>query len=96
MVSPPFRGGLLIVSHDRAFLKKTCNHTLELARGKLTMYPGNVDAYLANVEERRTHDERVNATTLAKRRQLENFIAKNRANAATPVWPRARPSSSNG
>ena len=78
-----FRAGCLIVSHDREFLKRNCTHTLELARGQLTMYPGDVDAYLANVAERREHDERVNATTLAKRRQLETFIAKNRAKAST-------------
>ena len=78
-----FDAGCLVVSHDREFLKKTCNHTLEISRGQLTMYPGNVDSYLANVEERREHDRRVNATTLAKRRQLETFIAKNRAKAST-------------
>ncbi len=78
-----FRGGCLIVSHDREFLMKTCTHTLELSRGQLTMYPGKVDAYLANLEERREHDRRVNATTLSKRRQLETFIAKNRARAST-------------
>jgi ATP-binding cassette subfamily F protein 3 len=78
-----FRGGCLIVSHDREFLKKTCTHTLELSRGQLTMYPGDVEAYLANVEERQEHDRRVNATTLSKRRQLETFINKNRARAST-------------
>jgi ATP-binding cassette subfamily F protein 3 len=78
-----FRAGCLIVSHDREFLKRTCSHTLELSRGQLTMFPGNVDAYLANLEERREHDRRVNATTLTKRRQLETFIAKNRAKAST-------------
>jgi ATP-binding cassette subfamily F protein 3 len=78
-----FHAGCLIVSHDREFLKRTCTHTLELSRGKLTMYPGDVDAYLANLEERREHDRRVNATTLTKRRQLETFIAKNRAKAST-------------
>jgi ATP-binding cassette subfamily F protein 3 len=78
-----FRAGCLIVSHDREFLKRTCSHTLEIARGQLTMYPGNVDAYLANLEERREHDRRVNATTLTKRRHLETFIAKNRARAST-------------
>jgi ATP-binding cassette subfamily F protein 3 len=77
-----FRAGCLIVSHDREFLKRTCSHTLEIARGQLTMFPGNVDAYLANVEERREHDRRVNATTLAKRRQLETFIDRNRAKAS--------------
>jgi ATP-binding cassette subfamily F protein 3 len=78
-----FRAGCLIVSHDREFLKRTCTHTLEISRGQLTMFPGNVDAYLANLEERREHDRRVNATTLTKRRQLETFIAKNRAKAST-------------
>jgi ATP-binding cassette subfamily F protein 3 len=78
-----FAGGCLIVSHDREFLKRTCTHTLELSRGRLTMYPGDVDAYLANLAERREHDRRVNATTLTKRRQLETFIAKNRAKAST-------------
>jgi ATP-binding cassette subfamily F protein 3 len=71
------------VSHDREFLKKTCTHTLELSRGQLTMYPGNVEAYLANVEERQEHDRRVNATTLTKRKQLETFINKNRAKASS-------------
>ncbi len=44
-----FDGGCLVVSHDRAFLKRTCPHTLELSRGKLEMFPGDVDAYLANL-----------------------------------------------
>jgi ATP-binding cassette subfamily F protein 3 len=78
-----FPAGCLIVSHDREFLMKTCTHTLELSRGQLTMFPGKVDAYLANLEERREHDRRVNATTMSKRRQLETFIAKNRARAST-------------
>jgi ATP-binding cassette subfamily F protein 3 len=85
-----FRGGCLIVSHDREFLKRTCSHTLELSRGRLTMFPGNVDAYLANLAERREHDRRVNATTLTKRRQLETFIAKNRANANTASQARSK------
>jgi ATP-binding cassette subfamily F protein 3 len=85
-----FRGGCLIVSHDREFLKKTCTHTLEMSRGQLTMYPGNVEAYLASVEERQEHDRRVNATTLSKRRQLETFINKNRARASTASQARSK------
>src|SRR5687767_2322700 len=42
-----FREACLIVSHDRAFLKATCGHTLDLARGKLTLYPGKIDDYIA-------------------------------------------------
>jgi ATP-binding cassette, subfamily F, member 3 len=56
----------------------------------LTMYPGNVDAYLDNVAERQKHDRRVNATTLAKRRQLETFINKNRAKASMASQARSK------
>lgn len=85
-----FRGGCLIVSHDRAFLKRTCNHTLEISRGKMTMFPGDVDSYLENLAERREHDLRVNAATLTKRKQLEAFINKNRANANTASQARSK------
>ncbi len=78
-----FREACLIVSHDRAFLNATCTQTLDLSRGKLTLYPGKVDAFLENQAERREHDERVNAAVQAKRRHLETFIDKNRARAST-------------
>lgn len=80
----------LIVSHDRAFLNATCTQTLSLARGKLTMFPGKIDAYMEYEQERREHDERSNATTLAKRRQLEEFIAKNRARASTATRAKSK------
>ncbi len=85
-----FRGGCLIVSHDREFLKRTCSHTLELSRGQLTMFPGGVDAYLENLAERREHDRRVNTATATKRKQLETFINKNRANANTASQARSK------
>jgi ATP-binding cassette subfamily F protein 3 len=78
-----FSKACLIVSHDRAFLGATCTQTLELARGQLILFPGPVDAYLEHAQQRQEHDERVNAAVLAKRRQLETFIDKNRARAST-------------
>ena len=78
-----FSKAALIVSHDRAFLKATCTHTLELSRGKLTMFNGKIDAFMEYREERREHDRRVNATVVSKQKQLQRFIEKNRANAST-------------
>src|SRR3984885_8100453 len=56
-----YRAACLIVSHDRAFLGATCNHTLGLSRGKLTSFPGKVDAFLQNQQENRERDQRQNA-----------------------------------
>ena len=85
-----FRQACLIVSHDRAFLSATCTHTLDLSRGKLTMYPGKIDAFLEYQKERREHDIRVNATIVSKQRQLQRFIDKNRAGANTASQARSK------
>ena len=90
-----YREACLVVSHDRDFLNATCDHTLDLTRGKLTMYPGKIDAFLEYQQDRRMHDERTNAAVLAKRKHLEEFIAKNKARASTATRTSQRVSSSN-
>src|SRR3984893_13077167 len=84
------RAACLIVSHDRTFLGATCTHTMDLSRGKLTTFPGKVDAYLEFQREKREHEERSNETIMAKRRHLEEFIAKNKARAATATLARSK------
>lgn len=84
------RSACLIVSHDRAFLNATCTHTLDLSRGKLTMFPGKVDAFLEFQKEKREHDMRSNEAIMSKRRHLEEFIAKNKARAATATLARSK------
>jgi len=78
-----YREACLIVSHDRAFLGATCDQTLDLSHGRLTVFPGKVEAFLAHQREQSLHAERTNAAVLAKRRQLEDFIARNKARAST-------------
>ena len=85
-----YKEACLIVSHDRGFLNATCDHTLDLSRGKLTMYPGSIDAYLQTAEEQRERDERTNAAVVAKQKQLQRFIDKNRANANTASQARSK------
>jgi ATP-binding cassette subfamily F protein 3 len=84
------RSACLIVSHDRAFLAATCDHTLDLSRGKLTSFPGKVDAFLEFQREKREHEERSNETVLAKRRHLEEFIARNKARASTATLAKSK------
>ena len=85
-----YREACLIVSHDRAFLGATCDQTLDLTAGSLTMYPGKVDAFLDYHREKVAHVERTNAAVLAKRRQLEDFIARNKARASTASRARSK------
>lgn len=85
-----FPASCLIVSHDRAFLTSTCDQTLDLSRGKLTLYPGKIGPYLEKLEEEKVRTERTNATVIAKQKQLQRFIDKNRAKATTASQARSK------
>ena len=41
-----FRGGIVMVTHDRYFLERVVNHITELSRGKLYHYEANYSKYL--------------------------------------------------
>ncbi len=78
-----YRGAVLIVSHDRAFLDNTCRATMELGRRGLRSYPLRYSEY---VEARKGDLERERA--LVERQQgmiakTEDFIRKNIAGQKT-------------
>jgi ATP-binding cassette subfamily F protein 3 len=85
-----FQEACLIVSHDRAFLNATCDSTLDLSMGELTLFPGKVDEYLEYQLGLREHDQRTNASIAAKRKQLQEFIDKNRARASTATRAKSK------
>ena len=78
-----FRGGYLIVSHDREFLKRTCDHTLELEGGELTLYPGGIEEYFEFKEGQLREKQAYNKGVQKKREQLQEFIDRFRAKAST-------------
>lgn len=85
-----FDQACLIVSHDRAFLGATCSQTLDLNRGKLTLYAGPINAFLEYQANRREHDERANQAIIAKQKHLQKFIDKNKARASTATRAKSK------
>lgn len=85
-----FPASCLIVSHDRAFLTATCDQTLDLSKGKLTLYAGKVGPFLEKLEEDKIRDERTNAAVMAKQKQLQRFIDKNKARATSASQARSK------
>ncbi len=47
-----FKGGLIMVTHDRYFLERVVNHITELSRGKLYHYEANYSKYLELKQQR--------------------------------------------
>ena len=52
-----FKGSIVFISHDRAFIRSLATRIVDLDRGKLTSYPGNYELYL----EKKAHDLEVQA-----------------------------------
>jgi len=77
-----YRGGFLIVSHDREFLKKTCQETLEIENGTCVLYPGRVDEYLIFKEEQARLIDCQNKNIDIKRKQMQAFVDRFRAKAS--------------
>ena len=77
-----YRGGFLLVSHDREFLKNACASTLEVERGGLFLFPGDIEEFLAHKEMERERAERENKKIDAKRRHLQTFVDRFRYKAS--------------
>ena len=73
---------VIIVSHDRHFLNKVCTHTVDVDFGKITMYVGNYDFWYdyTQLAQRQMRDQ--NKKNEAKRKELQEFIARFSANAS--------------
>jgi len=85
-----FNGGYLIVSHDREFLKRTCDHTLEVEHGELTLYPGGIEEYFEFKEENLARAHAYNKTVEKKREQLQDFVDRFRAKASTATRAKSK------
>ena len=61
-----FTGGILLVTHDRYFLERIADRTLEVSFGKLYVYEGGYSAYL----DGRARREEMDAASERKRRSI--------------------------
>lgn len=77
-----YRGSLLLISHDREFLKNTCTHTLELEHQKLTLFAGDIEAYFAEKESRLEMTKRYNKKVQLQQRHLQAFVDRFRYKAS--------------
>ena len=77
-----YRGGAIVISHDRAFLRRHATRMAELERGSLVLFEGGFDRYqqaraewLAQQEARARHEQREVA-------QIERFVERFRYKAS--------------
>ena len=71
-----FRGSVVTISHDRAFLDAVCTRIIELDRGHLTSYPGNFAQYQLLKDEQLAQEAVINARADKLLAQEEVWIRK--------------------
>ncbi|NLS12558.1 ABC transporter ATP-binding protein [Vibrio sp. SM6] len=69
-----FRGSIIFISHDRAFIKSMATRIVDLDRGQLSSFPGDYDNYLIEKEEQLRVEEMQNAEFDKKLAQEEVWI----------------------
>ena len=75
-----FKGTLLVVSHDRAFLNRVITDVVHFYRGALTVYRGNVDSF-----------ETVQDDNIKKLKRQHEVQEKNRAHMQKYIDEHAKP-----
>ena len=85
-----FEGAVVIVSHDRWFLDKVINKTVESRKGKLNVYPGNYSFYVEEKEMRGEIQKNEFKNQQAKIKQEERLIERFRAKASKAKMAQSR------
>lgn len=78
-----FKGALVLVSHDRAFLNRLVNRVVEVDRGKVSIYTGNYDDYDRSRQMQEDITLAAYKNQQEKIKHIQKFIDQNRVKART-------------
>jgi len=77
-----YPGGLVVISHDRAFLNALCTGMLELRAGTLHYYHGNYDNFLQEKEARKSQQAQLFKNQQREIAHLQKFVDRFGAKAS--------------
>ncbi|MFZ5940933.1 MAG: ABC-F family ATP-binding cassette domain-containing protein [Bacteroidota bacterium] len=85
-----YQGGVLLISHDRVFLDRVTNRTIELSMGNIYDYRVSYSAYVGLKEERITHQMSAFQNQQKMIQDTEAFIQRFRYKATKAVQVQSR------
>jgi ATP-binding cassette subfamily F protein 3 len=77
-----YKGGFLIISHDRQFLKNVCRETMEITARRCICFPHPLEAYLAYKEQRAAGEAKVNQKIERQQQHMQDFVDRFRYKAS--------------
>jgi len=85
-----YHGGVVLVSHDRAFLDGVTNRTIEISLGKIFDYKTFYTKYLSQRQERRDQQKAAYTNQQKQIQDTEKFIERFRSKASKAVQVQSR------
>lgn len=77
-----YKHAFLLISHDREFLRRCTDHTLEVEGGEITKYPGNIDDYFEQKTLLRSQLEARAMNLEQKKKEVLDFVNRFKAKAS--------------
>jgi ATP-binding cassette subfamily F protein 3 len=69
-----FQGSVLLITHDREFIRRTCTQVLDIDQGKMTYFDGGIDSYLVHKESSLDALQKHNEVIERKKAHLQKYI----------------------
>ena len=85
-----YTGAFLLISHDREFLKRTTEYTLEVEGGDITKFPGHIDDYFEQKAQLREILAAQAAGVESKRQSIQDFVTRFGAKATKAKQAQSR------
>jgi len=85
-----FEGEVILITHDREFMDSVSTHTMGISRKSLQIIEGNSHKFYENLKLADETYEKTKANQDKKRKELEEFIARNKARASTAAMAQSK------
>ena len=85
-----FEGEVVLITHDRDFMDSVTTHTMGVHRKGLHLVKGDSHKYYSTLELADETYEKTKANQDKKRKELEEFVARNKARASTAALAQSK------
>ena len=85
-----FDGEVILITHDRDFMDSVTTHTMGMQRKGLRLIQGDSHKYYSTLEMEDETYEKTKQNQDKKRKELEEFVARNKARASTAALAQSK------
>ncbi len=85
-----FDGEVILITHNRDFMDKITTHTMGIVRKRLSLIAGDTHKFYEQLKSNDELYEKQKISQDKKIKELENFIAKNKARASTAALAQSK------